>query len=122
MRHIPPNVMSPVMVSAALGVATAILTESALSFPPGSGSLLTLSDLGSTALRRQGLSHPGAPMRDLARSLISVTVMSVNFIGDGIRDALDPQTAQPLSAVTTRDAARVRAATPAHDALDLTAF
>ena len=90
MRHIFPNVLSPVMVSAALGVATAIITESALSFLglgfpsdfPTWGRLLfdALSFIEITPMR---VIWPGL--------LISLTVISVNFIGDRLRDALDPR-------------------------------
>lgn len=89
-RHILPNVLSPVMVSAALGVAIAIITESALSFLglgfpsdfPTWGRLVTdaKDTIQITPMR---VIWPGV--------LISLTVISVNFIGDGLRDALDPR-------------------------------
>ena len=90
MRHILPNTLSPVMVSAALGVAVAILTESALSFlglgfPP---DFPTWGRLLYDAKDYLQLS----PMRVLWPGvMISLTVLSVNFIGDGLRDALDPK-------------------------------
>lgn len=89
-RHILPNVLSPVMVSAALGVAIAIITESALSFLglgfpsdfPTWGRLVT--DAKDTIqITPSRVIWPGV--------LISLTVISVNFIGDGLRDALDPR-------------------------------
>ena len=89
-RHIVPNVLSPVMVAAALGVAVAILTESALSFlglgfpadfPTWGRLLFDAKDY--LQLRPMRVIWPGV--------LISLTVMSVNFIGDGLRDALDPK-------------------------------
>ena len=89
-RHILPNVLSSVTVAASLGTATAIITESALSFLglgfpadfPTWGRLLSdgTDYLQINAWRAIG---PGA--------LISLTVLSVNFIGDGLRDALDPR-------------------------------
>lgn len=89
-RHIVPNVLSPVMVAAALGVATAILTESALSFlglgfpadfPTWGRLLFDAKDyLQLTPMR---VVWPGV--------MITLTVMSVFTIGDGIRDALDPR-------------------------------
>lgn len=90
LRHIIPNTLSPVMVSAALGVAVAILTESALSFLglgfpadfPTWGRLL-FDGRNHMALNPWWVIAPGA--------LISLSVMSVNFIGDGLRDALDPK-------------------------------
>jgi peptide/nickel transport system permease protein len=90
LRHILPNVLSPIMVSATLGIAAAIITESALSFlglgfPPDFptwGRLLYDAVLYIDQ-------YPGRVMwPGLA---ISATVLSVNFIGDGLRDALDPR-------------------------------
>ncbi len=90
LRHILPNVLSSVTVAASLGTATAIITESALSFLglgfpadfPTWGRLLSdgTDYLQINPWRAIG---PGA--------LISLTVLSVNFIGDGLRDALDPR-------------------------------
>ena len=89
-RHILPNVLSPIMVSATLGIATAIITESALSFlgfgfPPDFptwGRLLNDS-VDRMVLYPERVVWPGI--------LISLTVLSVNYLGDGLRDALDPR-------------------------------
>ena len=89
-RHILPGVVSPIMISAALGVGDAIITESALSFlglgfPPDFptwGRLL----YDSTDYLQQ------YPERVLWPGLaISLTVLSINYVGDGLRDALDPR-------------------------------
>ena len=89
-HHILPNVISPIMVSATLGIATAIITESSLSFlglgfPPDFptwGRLL----FDSTDYLQQ---HPERVIwPGLA---ISLTVLSVNYLGDGLRDSLDPR-------------------------------
>ncbi len=90
MRHILPNTLSPVMVSAALGIAAAIITESALSFL-GLGFPASFPTWGR--LLFDGRNHLQLnPMWVIAPGvLISLTVMSVNYIGDGIRDALDPK-------------------------------
>ena len=89
-RHILPNVLSPVTVAASLGVATAIITESALSFlglgfpadfPTWGRLLFDAKDLVTSQPAR--VIWPGA--------LISLSVLSVTFIGDGLRDALDPK-------------------------------
>ncbi len=89
-RHILPNVLSPVIVAASLGTATAIITESALSFL-GLGfpaSFPTWGILLSEARNYISIN----PVRMVSPGLaISITVMSVNFIGDGLRDALDPR-------------------------------
>ncbi len=89
-RHILPNTLSPVMVSAALGVATAIITESALSFL-GLGFPASFPTWGR--LLYDGNNYLQlSPLRVIAPGImISLTVMSVNYIGDGIRDALDPK-------------------------------
>jgi len=89
-RHIVPNVLSPVIVAASLGIATAILTESALSFlglgfpadfPTWGRLLFDAKDY--ITINPARVIWPGV--------MISLTVMSVNFIGDGLRDALDPK-------------------------------
>jgi peptide/nickel transport system permease protein len=90
MRHILPNVLSPVMVSAALGVAAAILTESALSFL-GLGFPASFPTWGRLLFDAKDYLQLN-PMRVIWPGImIAVTVMSVNFIGDGLRDALDPK-------------------------------
>ncbi|MGD2042236.1 MAG: ABC transporter permease [Acidimicrobiia bacterium] len=90
MRHIIPNTLSPVMVSAALGVAVAILTESALSFL-GLGFPADFPTWGRLLFDAKDYMQL-TPMRVVWPGvMISLTVMSVNFIGDGIRDALDPK-------------------------------
>ena len=89
-RHIFPNVLSPIMVSATLGVAAAIITESALSFL-GLGFPSDFPTWGR-------LLFDGAPFLNITPSrvlwpglAISLTVLSVNYMGDGLRDALDPR-------------------------------
>jgi peptide/nickel transport system permease protein len=89
-RHVLPNVLSPIMVSATLGVANAIITESALSFLglgfpsdfPTWGRLL-FDGANFMTLTPARVIWPGLA--------ISLTVLSINFIGDGLRDALDPR-------------------------------
>ncbi|MFD2738561.1 ABC transporter permease [Sulfitobacter aestuarii] len=89
-RHLLPNVISPIMVSATLGLATAIITESALSFL-GVGfpsDYPTWGKLLSDAVPRM----QEFPERVLLPGIsISLTVLSVNYLGDGLRDALDPR-------------------------------
>jgi len=89
-RHVLPNVLSPIMVSATLGLANAIITESALSFLglgfpsdfPTWGKLL-FDSVDRMADFPERVIWPGL--------CISLTVLSVNYIGDGLRDALDPR-------------------------------
>lgn len=89
-RHVLPNVVSPVMVAATLSVAGAIITESALSFlglgfPPDfpTWGRLLFDGKDFMTLNVWLVFFPGIS--------ISLTVLCVNFIGDGLRDALDPR-------------------------------
>lgn len=89
-RHILPNVLSPIMVSATLGIATAIITESSLSFlglgfPPDFPTWGRLLFDATDYLQQypERVFWPGMA--------ISLTVLSVNYLGDGLRDALDPR-------------------------------
>ncbi|MEX0370710.1 MAG: ABC transporter permease [Tateyamaria sp.] len=89
-RHLLPNVISPIMVSATLGLATAIITESALSFL-GVGfpsDFPTWGKLLADAVQRME-QYPERVV--LPGILISLTVLGVNYLGDGLRDALDPR-------------------------------
>ncbi len=90
LRHILPNVISPVMVAATLGIASAIITESALSFL-GLGFPPDFPTWGR--LLFEGVEYKQLyPARVIWPGLaISLTVLSVNYIGDGLRDALDPR-------------------------------
>ena len=89
LRHILPNVLSPVMVAATLGIANAIITESVLSFL-GQGFPPDFPTWGSMLNKaKDNLTYP---MQMIWPGLaISLTVLSVNYIGDGLRDALDPR-------------------------------
>ena len=90
LRHILPNVLSPIMVAATLGIASAIITESALSFlglgfPP---DFPTWGRLLYDAIPQMQM-YPSRVV--LPGLLISLTVLTVNYIGDGLRDAMDPR-------------------------------
>jgi peptide/nickel transport system permease protein len=89
-RHILPNALSPVLVSATLGVAGAILTESALSFlgigvPPPTPSWGNILTSGKEYIEFAWwlTLYPGLA--------ITVTVLAYYLVGEGIRDALDPR-------------------------------
>jgi peptide/nickel transport system permease protein len=89
-RHLLPNALAPVMVSATLGVAGAILTESALSFlglgvqppTPSWGNILTAGK-DNIEIAWWLSVFPGLA--------ILVTVLSYNLLGEGIREAIDPR-------------------------------
>jgi len=93
LRHILPNALSPVLVAATLGVAGAILTESALSFlgigvqppTPSWGNILT-SGKDYIEFAWWLSLFPG--------QAILITVLAYNLLGEGIRDALDPRTSR----------------------------
>jgi peptide/nickel transport system permease protein len=92
-RHILPNAMAPILVSATLGVAGAILTESALSFlgigvqppTPSWGNILTAGKDNIEIAWWLSL-YPGLA--------ILITVLGYNLLGEGIRDAIDPRLKQ----------------------------
>ena len=89
-RHIIPNALAPVIVQGALGVAVAILSTAGLSFigmgiqPPGPewGAML--------AGGRQYLRHAWH-VTTFPGLAIMITILSLNLLGDGLRDALDPR-------------------------------
>ncbi|MEM7126345.1 MAG: ABC transporter permease [Chloroflexota bacterium] len=90
-RHILPNVLSPVIVSATLGIAGAILTESTISFL-GLGFPPDVPTWGTLVVEGQGYLEIQPWLSVIPGILISLTILSINFIGDGLRDALDPRT------------------------------
>ncbi len=95
LRHMLPNILGPLTVVATFGVATAVLLESSLSFlglgvrPPEAswGNLIT--EAVSPVVLNQ-LWWQWMP----AAVAITATVLGVNFIGDGLRDAIDPRTSK----------------------------
>lgn len=89
-RHILPNAISPVLVSATLGVAGAILTESALSFL-GIGVLPPTPSWGNILTSGKDYIEFAWWLSLFPGLAILVTVLSYNLLGEGIRDALDPR-------------------------------
>jgi len=89
-RHILPNCIGPILVNATLAIAGAIITESTLSFlgfgiqiPDESWGHMLSSAEGNYVVNTHLLYFPGL--------MILLTVLCVNFLGDGLRDAFDPQ-------------------------------
>ncbi|MGD9099423.1 MAG: ABC transporter permease [Anaerolineae bacterium] len=90
--HLLPNCIGPITVAATFGMASAILTEASLSFlglgvpppEPSWGQMLTEAQRLSILSDMPWLWLPPG-------SMIALTVLCVNFVGDGLRDALDPQ-------------------------------
>ncbi len=89
-RHILPNAMSPIIVQTTLIVGLAIIIEAALSFL-GFGVRPPIPTWGGMASSGAGVAVRGFwwELVFSAAALIS-TVLAVNYIGDGLRDALDP--------------------------------
>jgi peptide/nickel transport system permease protein len=89
-RHILPNSIAPIIVAATLGVAAAIIAESTLSFL-GLGIQPPTSSWGNM-LNHATTDMDKAPWIAIFPGLfIFLAVVSINFIGDGLRDALDPR-------------------------------
>ncbi|MBB5791274.1 oligopeptide ABC transporter permease [Jiangella mangrovi] len=94
-RHLVPAALGPVTVVATLGVAQAIMAEATLSFL-GLGVVPPAASWGNMLTDAQNLTLiSGMPWMWLPPGIaVALTVLAVNFVGDGLRDALDPQTAQ----------------------------
>jgi peptide/nickel transport system permease protein len=91
-RHLLPNVLSSLTVAATFGMASAILQEASLSFL-GLGVQAPTPSWGNMLRDAQTLSIlEGMPWLWLAPGImIALAVLSINFIGDGLRDAIDPR-------------------------------
>jgi len=89
-RHILPNALSPVLVSATLGVAGAILTESALSFL-GIGVQPPTPSWGNMLIAGKQTLGTAWWLSVFPGLAILVTVLGYNLLGEGIRDAMDPR-------------------------------
>ena len=89
-RHILPNAMSPILVAATIGVGGAILTESTLSFL-GLGFPSDVPTWGRILYDARNYLDIAPHWAIFPGLFIFLTVLSINFIGDGLRDALDPR-------------------------------
>ena len=87
-RHMLPNAQAPIIVSATLGMAGAILTESALSFL-GMGVQPPTPSWGNMLMDAQAYMRDAPWMAVIPGLLILVTVLSLYFVGEGLREALD---------------------------------
>lgn len=88
--HILPNVISPVLVAGTLSVSTAIITESTLSFL-GLGFPSDVPTWGRMLFDGQNFLEFAPHMVFFPGMAIFLTVLSINYIGDGLRDAFDPR-------------------------------
>jgi peptide/nickel transport system permease protein len=89
-RHMLPNALAPVLVTATLGIASAILTESGLSFL-GFGVQPPRPSWGNILSDGRLYIFDGWWMTFFPGLAILITVLSFNLFGEGLRDALDPR-------------------------------
>ncbi len=89
-RHLLPNALSPVIVTATLGVGSAILAESSLSFL-GLGFPPDMPTWGRLLADARDYLDIAPHWALFPGGMIFLAVLSINYIGDGLRDALDPR-------------------------------
>ncbi|MFW5692365.1 MAG: ABC transporter permease [Chloroflexota bacterium] len=90
LRHLLPNIVAPVVVAATLGIGTAIITEAYLSFL-GFGVQPPTATWGNIINQARGQTDTLWWVWMAPGAMIVATVLAINFIGDGLRDALDPR-------------------------------
>lgn len=90
LRHIIPNCMAPVIVQSTLGVASAILSTAGLSFI-GLGIQPPVPEWGAMLSGARAYIRDYAYMTFFPGFAIMLTILALNFLGDGLRDALDPK-------------------------------
>ncbi|ABY35984.1 MAG TPA: ABC transporter permease [Chloroflexus aurantiacus] len=90
LRHILPNIASPIIVSATLGLSGAIISESGLSYL-GFGVQLPTPTWGNMLSNTQSQITTAPWAAIFPGFMIFLVVISINYIGDGLRDALDPR-------------------------------
>ena len=89
-RHLMPNTLSPILVAATLNVANAVLLESYISYV-GYGIQPPVASWGNMLNNAQAYFDMAPWLAILPGLMITFTVMGFNFVGDGLRDALDPR-------------------------------
>jgi peptide/nickel transport system permease protein len=94
LRHVLPNVVSPIIVATTLSVGNVILIESVLSFL-GLGIQPPLPSWGNMLTNAQELIWQAPALAIYPGLLIFVTVIAFNFLGDGLQDAMDPRANEP---------------------------
>jgi peptide/nickel transport system permease protein len=90
LRHILPNVISPIVVATTLSIGSVILLESVLSFL-GLGIQPPVPSWGNMLTNAQELATRAPALAVWPGAIIFVTVLAFNFLGDGLQDALDPR-------------------------------
>jgi peptide/nickel transport system permease protein len=95
LRHILPNTLAPLLVQATYICASAMIVESILSFI-GAGTPPTIPSWGNIMAEGRALWQVKPYIVFFPAAFLSVTVLAVNLLGDGLRDALDPRMAKGL--------------------------
>jgi peptide/nickel transport system permease protein len=93
-RHILPQTVGSVVVSATLGIGFAILTESAISYL-GLGIQPPTASWGNMLQNAQQYVFTAAALAVFPGAAVTLVVLAYNFLGDGLRDALDPRLLKP---------------------------
>ena len=89
-RHVMPNILTPIMVMASMGVANAILAGAALSFL-GLGAQAPAPEWGTILADGRQFIRLGWWIGFFPGLAIAITVLAANLLGDGLRDVLDPK-------------------------------
>jgi len=94
-RHILPNTVAPLLVQATYICASAMITEAILSFI-GAGTPPNIPSWGNIMAEARSLIQVAPTILLFPGIFLSLTVLSVNLLGDGMRDALDPRLARRM--------------------------
>jgi len=95
LRHILPNTLAPMLVQATYVCASAMIVEAILSFI-GAGTPPTIPSWGNIMAEGRALWQVKPYIVFFPAAFLSLTVLAVNLVGDGLRDALDPRMAKNL--------------------------
>jgi len=95
LRHILPNTLAPLLVQATYICASAMITEAILSFI-GAGTPPNIPSWGNIMAEARSLIQIAGTILLFPGIFLSLTVLSVNLLGDGMRDALDPRLARRM--------------------------
>ncbi len=95
LRHILPNTVAPLLVQATYVCASAMITEAILSFV-GAGTPPNIPSWGNIMAEARSLFQIAGYLIYFPGIFLSVTVLAVNLLGDGMRDALDPRLARRM--------------------------
>jgi peptide/nickel transport system permease protein len=94
-RHILPNIVAPLIVQATYVCASAMITEAILSFI-GAGTPPNIPSWGNIMAEARSLFQIAGYLIFFPGVCLSLTVLAVNLLGDGLRDALDPRLARRM--------------------------